>query len=223
MPLTRYTFAHAISGFFEFPTDNARALVPRQLEPIELHHGSSVLSITVFDFVDSVVGPYRELVLAVAVMPLIKTGERLPKSALYPWVVGTTTPASRDHAISTWHLPHWMEDVDIQIASGEGRIEARVTAGGAPVADLAVVEHSWEPVRHLYQSFMLENDELYVADIMMEGIQSEHEDEAGHLHLHEHAFHGPLALADVSDVPFREVWMREGVQIFEKLVSFPAA
>jgi hypothetical protein len=197
--------------------------VPRGLEPIEVHHGSSVLSITVFDFSQSVAGAYREVVASVAVMPLIKTGERLPKTALYPWVVGTTTEASRQHAITTWHLPHWMEDVGIDIVPADGRIEARVTAAGAPVLEVSVIEHSWGPVRHLYQSFMRENDTLYVADIMMEGQQSEHEEEGGHLVLHEHAFHGQLSLPEVSDVPFREVWMRDGVQTFENLVSFPAA
>ena len=70
--MIRYGFKHAISGFFEFPTENARALVPRPLEPVELHHGSSVLSVTVFDFTESCVGAYREAVFSVAVMPLVK-------------------------------------------------------------------------------------------------------------------------------------------------------
>ncbi|HET8645059.1 MAG TPA: hypothetical protein VFO85_06200 [Vicinamibacteria bacterium] len=223
MSLSRYSFAHAISGFFEFPTENARALVPRPLEPVELHHGTSVLSMTVFDFTSSVVGAYRELVFSVAVMPLVKPGERLPKSALFPYLVATTTAASREHAISTWHLPHWMEDVDIDLVSAQGRMEARIRAGGTPVADLCVGEHSWEPVRQLYQSFMRGSDEVYVADILMEGRQSEHEDESGRLRLHDHAFHGTLALPEVSDIPFREVWMRDGVQTFESLVSLPAS
>jgi len=223
MPVTRYAFSHAISGFFEFPTDNARALVPRPLEPVELHHGSSVLAITVFDFVESCVGAYREVVFSVAVMPLVKPGERLPKSALYPYLVATTTAAAREHAISTWHLPHWMEDADIAIEPAGGRIEARVSLGGAPVAELCVGEHSWGPVRHLYQSFMRDSDQCYVAEILMEGNQSEHEDESGRLRLHEHAFQGALALGEVSEVPFREVWMRDGVQTFENLVSFPAS
>jgi hypothetical protein len=223
MPLGRYAFSHAISGFFEFPTDNARALVPRPLEPVELHHGSSVLAITVFDFVDSCVGAYREAVFSVAVMPLVKPGERLPKSALYPYLVATTTAASREHAISTWHLPHWMEDAQIEIGPADGRIEARVSVGARTVAEMSVGEHSWQPVQHLYQSFMRDTDECYVAEILMEGNQSEHEDESGRLRLHEHSFHGALALPEVSDVPFREVWMRDGVQTFENLVSFPAS
>jgi hypothetical protein len=223
MSLRRYGFAHAISGFFEFPTDNARRLVPRPLEPVELHHGSSVLSVTVFDFVESCVGPYRELVLAVAVMPLVRSGERLPKSALYPYLVATSTAEAREHAICTWHLPHWMEDAEFDIDHEDGRIEARVSVGGAPVADLSVAQHSWQPVSHLYQSFMRDGEECFVADILMEGKQSEHEDEAGRVRLHEHPFNGGLALSEVSDVPFREVWMRDGLQTFENLVSLPAS
>lgn len=222
MTLIRYGFSHAISGFFEFPTENARALVPKGIEPAELHHGSSILSVTVFDFVESMVGAYREAVFSVAVMPLVKPGERLPKAALFPYVVATTTEASREHAISTWHLPHWMEDVEIDLAPADQRMEARVSAGGTLVAELCVVDHSWQTVRHLYQSFMRDSDENYLANIWMEGQQSEHEEESGYLRLHEHPFQGSLALPDVADVPFREVWMRDGIQTFEPLVSFPA-
>jgi hypothetical protein len=220
--LIRYGFSHAISGFFEFPTENARALVPKGIEPVELHHGSSVLSVTVFDFTESMVGTYREAVFSVGVMPLVKPGERLPKAALFPYVVATTTESSREHAISTWHLPHWMEDVEIDLRPGDQRMEARVSVGGTLVAELCVVDHSWQTVRHLYQSFMRESDENYLANIWMEGQQSEHEEESGYLRLHEHPFQGSLSLPDVADVPFREVWMRDGMQTFEPLISFPA-
>ena len=127
MPLRCYQFAHAISGFFEFPTENARALLPKPFEPVELHHGSSVLSATVFDFVNSEVGPYRELVLSVVVMPLLRPGCQLPKSALYPYLLATTTKASREHAIETWHLPHWMEDAEIGVERQNGLITSRIS------------------------------------------------------------------------------------------------
>lgn len=223
MPLRRYEFAHAISGFFEFPTENARALLPKPFEPVELHHGSSVLSATVFDFVASEVGPYRELVLSVVVMPLLRPGCQLPKSALYPYLLATNTRASREHAIETWHLPHWMEDAEIGVFRQDGLITSRISVNGAPVADLAVAEHSWKPVSHLYQSFMREGDERFVADIVMEGSQSEHEDEAGSLKLYDHPMHGALSRAEVSEVPFREVWMRDGLQTFQDLARLSQA
>ena len=49
MSLTRYGYRNAISGFFEFPTDNARRILPAGLEPVELHHGTSIFSMTVFE------------------------------------------------------------------------------------------------------------------------------------------------------------------------------
>ena len=35
MSITRYGYRDAISGFFEFPTDNARRILPRGVEPVE--------------------------------------------------------------------------------------------------------------------------------------------------------------------------------------------
>ena len=57
--LTRYGYRDAISGFFEFPTENARRILPAHLEPVELHHGTSIFAMTVFDFTESMVGPVR--------------------------------------------------------------------------------------------------------------------------------------------------------------------
>ena len=34
--------------------------------------------------------------MSVIVSPLVKPGERLPKSAFYPYLVGTTTKAARE-------------------------------------------------------------------------------------------------------------------------------
>src|SRR4030095_4006235 len=135
--LTRYGYRDAVSGFFEFPTDNAKKILPSHLEPVELHHGTSIFSMTAFDFTESMVGAYGEVVMSVIVAPLVKPGERLPKSAFYPYLVGTTTKAARDHAIERWHLPHWMEDVDIKFSRDGARIAASIAADGEPVAEVA--------------------------------------------------------------------------------------
>jgi hypothetical protein len=217
---TRYGYRDAVSGFFEFPTDNARRILPTHIEPVEVHHGTSVFSMTAFDFDDSLVGPYGEVVMAVIVAPLVKPGERLPKSAFYPYRVATTTKAARDHAIERWHLPHWMDDISLEFDRQPRRITARVaTADGEPVAELSISDHSWGPVSHLYQSFMKDGQGAYLANILMEGLQSEHEEETGGLVLREHAFNEDLTIPDVHDVPFRELWMRDGRQTFDPLIQ----
>jgi acetoacetate decarboxylase len=219
LSLTRYGYRNAINGFFEFPTENARRILPRHLEPAELHHGSSIFAMTVFDFDESEVGAYGEVVMAVIVSPLVKPGERLPKSAFYPYQVATTTKAARDHAIERWHLPHWMDDVEIDFEPQGKTLSARVRVDGAPVADLTITDHSWNPVSHLYQSFMRDESGSYLANILMEGDQSEHEEETGRVKLYEHPFNKDLVISEIYEQPFREVWMRAGRQTFDPLIQ----
>ena len=221
--LTRYGFAQAASGFFEFPTENARRILPPHIEPVELHHGSSIFSMTAFDFTESMVGPYGEVVMSVIVSPLVKAGKPLPKSAFYPYLVATTTRAAREHAIERWHLPHWMADVEMQFAGGEREVTARVSADGEPVAEMTISQYEWHPVSHLYQSFMHDTDGTYLANITMEGEHSEHEEETGRIKLFPHPFHKSLALSEVSETPFREMWMRKGLQTFEPLIQLETA
>ena len=216
---TRYSFRNAINGFFEFPTENARRILPSHLEPVEPHHGTSVLAMTAFDFDQSEVGPYGEVVMAIVVAPLVKPGARLPKAAMYPYRVATTTNAAREHAIERWHLPHWMEDVAIEW-SGESRsLGARVRADGELVAELSIQDHSWTRVSQLFQAFIRNDAGSYLAHMVFDGEQSEHEDERGKLLLHEHPFNRELQISEVYEVPFREMWMRDGVQTFDPLIS----
>ncbi len=217
MSLTRYGYRDAISGFFEFPTDNARRVLPKGIEPFELHHGTSILSVIIFDFVESEVGAYGEVVYAVIVPPLVQQG-RMPNSAMYPWQVATTTKAAREHAIERWHLPHWMEDVEIEFQRTPGKIVGTVKAEGALACELTVTEHSWKPVSHLYQSFQKDDSGLYLANIVFEGAKSEHEEEAGRVVLHECGFNRDLVLSEVYETPFREMWMRDGCQLFDPLL-----
>jgi hypothetical protein len=221
--LTRYGYRDAMSGFFEFPTENARRILPSNLEPVEVHHGTSVFALTAFDFTESMVGAYGEVVMAVVVAPLVKPGQPFPKSAMYPYLVATTTKAARDHAIERWHLPHWMEDVDISFDRQPERITVHVKADGSPVADMTIHQYAWKPVSHLHQAFMKDGDANYFAQITMEGAHSEHEDEKGIVKLYDHPFNKALSIADVYEVPFREQWMRDGVQTFQPLVQLEAA
>ncbi len=175
-----------------------------------------------FDFDESEVGEYGEVVYAVIVPPLVRD-TRLPKSAFFPWQVATTTSAARAHAIERWHLPHWMEDVAIEFdRSQPGRTTARVQAEGSLAVEMTVTEHSWQPVSHLYQSFQKDDAGTYLANILFEGEKSEHEDEKGQIVLHDNAFNKDIVLSEVYETPFRELWMRRGCQLFDPLAQLPA-
>jgi hypothetical protein len=222
MSFTRYGFADAVSGFFELPTAQAARLIPREHRPIELHHGSAVLAVTCFDFTDSEVGAYGELVMAVLVSPWVEPSAALPKSAFFPYCVATTTPEARAHAIARWHLPHYMADVTLAFGRSPESLAVQVSAAGQPVLNMRVHAHRFEPVSHRYQSFMRDASGGYLANIRMEGAQSEHEEERGELALFPHPLHAGLDVDEVANVPFRELWMRPGLQTFDPLRPHPA-
>jgi hypothetical protein len=181
-----------------------------------VYHGTSVLAVTVFDFDESEVGAYGEVCYAVLVVPYVKDG-RIPRAAEYPWQVATTTTAARMHAIERWRLPHWPEDVVVEIERSPASITARASAGGEPALELTVTDHSWERVTRLYQSFQKDDAGQYLANMLFEGELSEHEEEKGTLVLHEHPFNRSIMLSEVQGQPFREIWMRNGQQLFDPL------
>jgi hypothetical protein len=217
MPLTHYRFSTACSAFFEMPTALASKLLPPHLRPLEVHHGSGIFAVTAFDFIESMAGAYQEIVLAVIVPPLVNPAAQFPKSAFYPFLLGTSTEASREHAIERWHLPHHMADVQVDFARTEDRLTAHVREGRRPILDLTIGSHKWESADDLYQAFMADRDGSFKVDIHMRGMFSEHEEETGELVLHPHPMTERLDPAEIEPVPFRELWMRDGLQTFEEL------
>lgn len=217
MPLTKYYFKNVINAFFEMPADNARELLPQHLHPMEIRHGQGVFAVTAFDFNDSMVGPYTELVLAVIVPPLVKPGEAMPKSAFYPFFVATSTKAARDHAIERWHLPHHMSDISVDFKETGTRMIARAHESGRPIVEVSISHHTWADADHLYQSFMNTDTEKFKANVHMAGRFTEHEEETGELTLHDHPMCRKLRADEIASYPFREMWMKDGVQTFEEL------
>jgi hypothetical protein len=217
MEYTYYGFRNCIGAFFEMPTADARSILPSHLQPMELQHTRSILAVNAFEFTESEVGSYEEIVLAVVVPPMVEPGKPLPKSAFYPFMVGTSTRASREHAIERWHLPHYMEDLEIEFDEGDHELEVRVRENGTPILEVSVTDHEFEPSKNLYNSFMADEEGRFKANIYMEAPHSEHEEERGSLTLHEHPMTSGLTLADVHTWPFREQWYRAGVQTFEPL------
>jgi hypothetical protein len=220
MNYTRYGFSNAVGAFFEMSTEDARKILPAHLEPVEVQHTRSILAITAFHFTESMVGEYDEVVLSIIVPPRVEPGQPLPKAAFFPFIVGTSTEASRLHAIERWHLPHYMKDVQMSFDQSDETMYVQVRDEQDPVMDIAVTRYRFEPVRHLYSSYMINGKSRHKVNIYMEGPHSEHEEERGELILHPHPMTSSLTLTEVSRHPFREQWLRGGQQTFEELETF---
>jgi hypothetical protein len=116
-----------------------------------------------------------------------------------------------------------MDDVRVGWSRDEGRLTAKVEADGAPVLELSITDHSWQPVSHLYQSFQKDESGTYHANILFEGEKSEHEEETGRIVLHDGTFNKEIQISEVYETPFRELWMRNGCQLFDPLAQLEGA
>jgi acetoacetate decarboxylase len=220
-----YRYRDAINGFFEFPTANARAILPRGLQPVEPHHGMSVLTVTAFEFHDSAVGAYREVALSIIVSPRIQHGDAMPRAAMFPFMVGTTTPEARQHGIEVWRLPHHPGDMEVAFQRREGQIDVAAAAGGGPILTMSITDGgdvAWETVDHRYQTFMRDDAGTYLSPLVMSGPFMEHEEERGQLTLHAHDFLRGIDPDEVTTIPFREQWMRDGVESIHPLQTLTA-
>lgn len=217
---TYYGFDVCVGGYFEMPTSDARKLLPAHLEPMEVQHERSILAITAFHFTESMVGEYDEVVLAVVVPPVVEPGKPLPKAAFFPFMVGTSTPESRAHAIERWALPHYMSDIDMDFNRQGDKMTVTVTDNGAPVLELVVTEFDRQPAGNNYMCFTVDPESRFRVNILMEADHTEHEEETGSLKLSAHPMTDGLTLDDVNTYPFREEWYGKGQQTFDHMVAF---
>ncbi len=218
---TLYGYDFCVGGYFEMPTRDARKLLPKHLEPLEVMHERSILAITAFHFNESMVGEYDEIVLAAVVPPMVEPGKPLPKAAFFPFMVGTSTAESRAHAIERWRLPHYMKDVAIDFDESGDEMAVTVSDEGDKILEMVVTAHeNRSPAANLYTCFTVDPESKYKVDIVMEAVHNEHEEETGTLELFEHPMTEGLTLDEVNTYPFREEWYARGRQVFDPMVSF---
>jgi hypothetical protein len=213
--VTDYVYRDAVNGFFEIPTEIAKNLLPAPLQPVEIHHGSSILTVTAFEFSDSSVGAYAEIALSIIVSPRVMPGEAMPRAAMYPFQVGTTTAASRKHGMEKWKLPHHPEDLTVAFDRQEHKVKISASCNGRAILDLEVHHPGrveWQEVEHTYQTFMHDARGTYLSPLVMRGAFMESEEELGKLTWHGHPFEDRITADDIDPTPFREQWMRDGVE-----------
>jgi hypothetical protein len=221
--VVQYQISNGINFIFGIPTEIARKYLPTGLEPVEANHGVSLIGITMFDFSESPVGPYRELVASLYVVPRMGIMEKHPHAAVCPIVVASSSREARDHAIDLWHLPHFMEDIDIEFSSAPGGRSMRAIARchrGQLIVELSTHQPGVAaPMYQLYQSFQGDASGSYVGIMDMRGSLREHEDGTGSVCLHPHRFFDNMDLSVIDTIPFREMWMQEGVETYHDLIS----
>jgi hypothetical protein len=220
MSVGSYRFNTGVSAFFEMATSDARAVLPEHLEPIEVRHQRSVLSVTAFLFDDSVVGPYTEIMFSVIVPPMVAQWGQHAKAGFYPFVAATSSKEARRIKSERFFFPYHDQDIDAQFIETNDRLRVRVFGGGEPIVDMSVTPAAWETTTHLLQGFMMNGEQKLRTTLQISGDYTVHENEAGRMTLFPHAMTGGILRHEVSAEPFREHWFKNGTETFHKLEAF---
>lgn len=215
----RYAFTTGVSAFFEMPTSDARRILPEHLEPVEVTHQRSILAVTAFHFTESVAGPYVELMFSVIVPPVPGWWKKRqhPKAGFYPFLAATSSDESRRHRSEGFRIPHIADDIDAQFVESAGTLQVSVWSHSGPIVDLTVTQHKWESTTHLLHTFMVDGKRRLKSNLQISGRYTVHENERGRMTLHHHPMTTALTLDEISPYPFREHWLKDGVELFHPL------
>ncbi len=215
----RYAFSTGVSAFFEMPTSDARRILPAHLEPVEVTHQRSILAVTAFHFTESEAGPYVELMFSVIVPPVPGRWiqRQHPKAGFYPFLAATSSEESRRHRSDGFSIPYIAEDIDARFVESCGALHVSVWTRSGPVVDLTVTQHKWESTTHLLHTFMMDGTQLRKSNLQIAGRYTVHENERGLMTLHHHPMTTALTLDEISPYPFREHWLKDGVETFHPL------
>jgi len=212
-----YRFKTGVSAFFDMATADARALLPEHLEPIEVFHQRSVLSVTAFLFDDSVVGPYTELMFSVIVPPTVAAWGKHAKAGFFPFLAATSSAEARRLKAERFHFPYHRESIDAQFIETSDRLRVRVFGRGQAILDLSVTPRAWETTSHLLQGYMMNGCQRFRTSLQITGNYTVHEEEGGQMTLFSHPFTSELLSHEVSSQPFREHWFKNGTEVFHQL------
>ncbi len=213
----RYVFTTGVSAFFEMPTSDARRILPEHLQPVEVRHERSILAVTAFHFRESVCGPYAEVMFSVIVPPFPGRWGQHPKAGFYPFLAATSSEESRRHRSEAFRIPHLAENIDARFVESAGTLQVNIWTRTGPVVDLTVTQHKWESTTHLLHTFMTHGKQRYKANLQISGRYTVHENEHGRMTMHHHPMTTALTLEEISPYPFREHWLKEGVELFDPL------
>lgn len=220
MPVGSYDFRTGVSAFFEMATDDALGVLPPYLQPIEVRHQRSVLSVTAFLFEESDVGPYTELMFSVVVPPMVADWGYHAKAGFYPFLAATSSAEARRRRQERLHFRYLDQDIDAQFIETPDRLRVRAWGGGEPIVDFSVTQGAWESTSHLLQGFTGCGLNRYRTTVQISGEYTVHENERGSMILYPHELTRALLTREVAPQPFREHWFKNGTEVFHSLVTF---
>ena len=216
-----WEFDFAMTTFFEVDTDLIAPLLPKQISPMEIVPGVSLLNITAFNFPEGGLGHlpnFQELIASIVVAPDLSRG--VPKFAMYVFSLGSTCQEHLDHSADYYKLPSYKKlefgkinslDNVIEFGDKDGSI-LTMNNCGTNIGDFLGHER-------YFQAFTSQDDELFIADLYLKAELFEHQDQGEAGIINNHPFLKGLELFEEERVPYLQMLLEpstRGKQFYYK-------
>jgi len=216
-----WEFDFAMTTFYEVDTDLITPLLPKQISPMEIVPGVSLLNITAFNFPEGGLGhlpTFQELISSIVVTPDLSRG--VPKFAMYVFSLGSTCQEHLDHSANYYKLPSYEKlefgkinrvDNVIEFGDKDGSILTMKNCGNN-IGDFLGHER-------YFQAFTLQDDKLFIADLYLKAELFEHQDQGDAGIINNHPFLKGLELFEEERVPYLQMLLEpstRGKQFYYK-------
>ena len=118
----KYT-GNAIMGIFTIATKEAKRILATSIfSPVEIYYGRSLLGVTIFNYLDSPVGPYNELALSIPSLvnskfsiPLFPLLLRniLKNFGFFTIFLAMNKEVAKEHGEKVFGYPHYEDKIEI--------------------------------------------------------------------------------------------------------------
>ena len=209
-----WEFDFAMTTFYEVDTDLITPLLPKQISPMEIVPGVSLLNITAFNFPEGGLGhlpKFQELIASIVVTPDLSRG--VPKFAMYVFSLGSTCQDHLDHSADYYKLPSYKkleygninrENNAIEFGDKDGSI---LTMNNCSTNIGNFLGHE-----RYFQAFVSQDDNLFIADLYLKAALFEHQDQGDAGIINNHPFLKGLELFEEERVPFLQMILEPGTR-----------
>ena len=209
-----WEFDYAMTTFYEVDTDQISSLLPRELSPMEIVPGVSLLNITAFNFPEGGLGHlpgFQELIAAIVVAPDLSRG--VPKFAMYVFSLGSTSQEHLDHSADYYKLPSYNKLEYGNINHDKNELEFGDNEGSILTMNNCC-DNIGDYLGHerYFQAFASKDDEIYIADLYLKAALFEHQDQGEVGTINNHPFLKGLELFDEEKVPYLQMILEPGTK-----------
>lgn len=223
----KYSNTRAFMVFLPISIKKATELISnKRFNPVSILKKRCLLGITIFDYIECPVGPYREIALSIPVtldskisipfLPLI-FDSFFKKSGFYTFLLAMNTSIARDHSKIIFGYPTYDKNIEIDIKEKNGYILIDSYEGREKIISLKMKEsNNFKIIRKKNNTYFLKDDKIINVELNYAAYEAQSAlDNNLSLELGDHNISKIIKNLLVHQKPFRSIYYAKAIEILD--------